>query len=80
MSEFARLKPLRVIRASIYFRRGSNPPAFALPLILTFFPAAKNAAEAKEQPVHGRQKRRQHCWQLAFFAVKRQAVGGMHLS
>jgi hypothetical protein len=40
-----------VTQASIPARRRINKTASAQPLILTFSPAAKNAAKAKEYPV-----------------------------
>jgi hypothetical protein len=41
-------EPVRVTQASIPARRQISKTAPALPLILTFSPAAKNAAKAKE--------------------------------
>jgi len=41
-------KPVRATQASIPARRQISKTASALPLILTFSPAAKNAAKAKE--------------------------------
>ena len=43
-----RPEPVRVTQASIPARRQISKTASALPLILTFSPAAKNAAKAKE--------------------------------